>query len=242
MKTLRATPVSFDSLKSRDFALLFDMDGVLIDESSSYRLAIQETVKVFSGKPVHPGKIQKLKEKGGYNNDWDLTEALLLSRQIQVPKAEIVKKFQELYLGANGNVGFIENEKWLLEKGTLESLHKLHPMGIVTGRPRYETRYILKKFEAEDDFDAVVVMEDYPPEKGKPDPFPVKLALERLGRKEAIYVGDSVDDVDAAKRAGILALGCMPPGVPSETLKKRLLQHGAVLVLDSIAQISSVVK
>ena len=55
-------------------------------------------------------------------------------------------------------------------------------------------------------------------EKPKPDPAPVQLALKRLGingvsdtngsRSDAIYMfGDTVDDVRASTRAGIVAVG-----------------------------------
>jgi HAD superfamily phosphatase len=104
------------SSKSANYAILFDMDGVLVDVTDSYRKAIQETVGFFTGKKAQPEEIQKLKEHGGYNNDWDLTEAILLGRGKTAPKTQIISKFQELYLGAEEKAGFIENEKWLLPK------------------------------------------------------------------------------------------------------------------------------
>ncbi len=68
------------------WAILFDMDGVLVDASRSYRRAIVETVacylRVVLGLPDPPGVvsagvIHALKLAGGFNNDWDLTRALL---------------------------------------------------------------------------------------------------------------------------------------------------------------------
>jgi HAD superfamily hydrolase (TIGR01548 family) len=223
----------------REPAVLFDMDGVLVDVSKSYRIAIQETVRFFSGQPAQPEEIQALKERGGYNNDWDLTEAILKSRGKTVPKADIVEKFQELYLGVDGKGGLIENETWQLPKPQLEALHARHCLGIVTGRPRGETLYPLQKLGLERLFDVMVVMEDYPPEKAKPNPYPITLAVERLGVLEAVYVGDSVDDVAAAKGAGIRAFGCIPPGVSTEPLKQLLLKSGAEKVLANVQEINS---
>jgi HAD superfamily hydrolase (TIGR01548 family) len=223
---------------AENFAILFDLDGVLVDVSGSYRRAIQETVGFFTGKKAQLKEIQGLKEQGGYNNDWDLTERLIIGRDIFVPKAEIIKKFQEFYIGVEGKRGLIENEKWLLSREKLNELHKKHFLGIVTGRPREETLYILRKFVAENLFDIVVAMEDYPKEKAKPDPYPINLALQKLSKREAIYVGDSVDDIEAAKRAGIKPIGCIPPGVSATRLKELLLKHGAKKVLDSINEIN----
>ncbi len=68
--------------------LIFDMDGVLIDVSKSYRKAIQKTIKVYletclglerkRGDWVTNEEISLLKSAGGFNSDWDVTSGLLL--------------------------------------------------------------------------------------------------------------------------------------------------------------------
>ena len=68
--------------------LIFDMDGVLIDVSNSYRKTIQKTVHLYLttilGLKIDPEKlsldktISLFKSAGGFNNDWDLTSGLLL--------------------------------------------------------------------------------------------------------------------------------------------------------------------
>ena len=52
-------------------------------------------------------------------------------------------------------------------------------------------------------FDVVITVEDT--DKCKPDPEPVRVALERLGSKpeEAVMIGDSVFDVLCARGAGV---------------------------------------
>jgi len=68
--------------------LIFDMDGVLIDVSRSYRETIQRTVQIYlktclgfkdgEAEPVTKEDISLFKSAGGFNNDWDLTSGLLL--------------------------------------------------------------------------------------------------------------------------------------------------------------------
>ncbi len=68
--------------------LIFDMDGVLIDVSRSYRETIRKTVAVYFqrclGFRIHRKDLVTLedialfKSIGGFNNDWDLTSGLLL--------------------------------------------------------------------------------------------------------------------------------------------------------------------
>jgi HAD superfamily hydrolase (TIGR01548 family) len=68
--------------------LIFDMDGVLIDVSRSYRKTIQQTIQIYLetclGFPrskegwITNEEISLFKSVGGFNNDWDLTSGLLL--------------------------------------------------------------------------------------------------------------------------------------------------------------------
>ncbi len=70
-------------------ALIFDMDGVLIDVSKSYRKTIQRTIQIYlesclgfkkrgrRGR-ITDEEISLFKTAGGFNNDWDLTSGLLL--------------------------------------------------------------------------------------------------------------------------------------------------------------------
>ncbi len=68
--------------------LIFDMDGVLIDVSRSYRETIQRAVQIYletclgfdkgKAEPVTKEDISLFKSAGGFNNDWDLTSGLVL--------------------------------------------------------------------------------------------------------------------------------------------------------------------
>src|SRR5512139_2539897 len=68
--------------------LIFDMDGVLIDVSRSYRETIQRTVQIYletclgfekrKGNWVTDEEISLFKSAGGFNSDWDVTSGILL--------------------------------------------------------------------------------------------------------------------------------------------------------------------
>lgn len=67
--------------------IVFDIDGVLIDMRESFRKAICQTVQFyfkeilhFQGfkNLIHPEEIEYFKMAGGFNNDWDLTSAVIL--------------------------------------------------------------------------------------------------------------------------------------------------------------------
>ena len=55
--------------------VVLDIDGVLVDVADSYRRAITETIERLYGEPFPEEAIQALKDAGGFNNDWELTDA-----------------------------------------------------------------------------------------------------------------------------------------------------------------------
>ena len=59
-------------------AVVLDIDGVLVDVADSYRRAILESVKRVCGKTIDRSAIQSFKNAGGFNNDWELTDAAAL--------------------------------------------------------------------------------------------------------------------------------------------------------------------
>ncbi|HBY57515.1 MAG TPA: hypothetical protein DEG96_06610 [Candidatus Atribacteria bacterium] len=67
--------------------LVFDIDGVLIDVRNSYREAICQTAQFYFKEILHfqgsrnlinAEEVEYFKMAGGFNNDWDLTSAVVL--------------------------------------------------------------------------------------------------------------------------------------------------------------------
>ncbi|PSQ38389.1 TIGR01548 family HAD-type hydrolase [Halobacteriales archaeon SW_10_66_29] len=59
-------------------AIVLDVDGVLVDVENSYRRAIIETLDHVYGDTIDRDGIQQFKNAGGFNNDWELTDAAAL--------------------------------------------------------------------------------------------------------------------------------------------------------------------
>ena len=214
----------------RPQALLLDMDGVLADVSVSYRQAILATAQAF-GAEFTAGDVAEAKRRPGSNNDWVLTRELLASRGIDVALAPVIEQFQSIYLG------LADRETLIPELAVLERLAARIPLGIVTGRPRADARQFLDRLQITDLFTTVVCLEDAP---GKPDPAPVNLALANLGVTRAWLVGDTVNDVAAARAAGVLPLGVVPPGENFPGYPDLLARAGAGRILSSLAELEEV--
>lgn len=75
------------NLLSKIDSVVLDIDGVILDVSQSFRKAISETVQYFFSKVlkwpgetylITPEETQMFKMAGGFNNDWELTYAVVL--------------------------------------------------------------------------------------------------------------------------------------------------------------------
>lgn len=214
--------------------IIFDIDGVLIDASDSYRLAIKKTAEFFLGKILSMDDVERIKNMG-INNDFDAAEMLIQEGGGDFRKKVIIKKFQEFYLGRQFD-GFVENEKPLIKEETLKKLKK-YKLAIFTGRPNMEAEYGLKRFDIWDYFKYIIGMDDV--KEGKPNPEGILKILKKLGVKpeETIYVGDNLADLNAAKNANVNFIGSITPNVDKTHLKNLLESEGAKTILTNVNDI-----
>ena len=217
-------------------AVLLDMDGVLVDVRGSFRRAITETVAHFAGSGPTPEQIQAKKDEGGFNNDWVLSEAFV--REAGVPAAEapfeaIKAHFNHVYRGDDFD-GLIATEPAAVRTATLDALAGRYALALVTGRPEADAQWTLDHFEWGALVPVVVGM-GRQAGREKPDPYGLELALDALGvgAAEAVYAGDTVDDMRAATAAGCVAVGVVPPGLDLDAHGRTLMEAGARVVLST---------
>lgn len=211
-------------------ALLFDLDGVLADVSGSYRRAIIGTAQSF-GVNLSPMDIQRAKDAGDANNDWVVTHRLLAARGVDVEFDEVKARFQELYLGDQSSPGLRECETLIGSVAYLKQLGERWRLAVVTGRPRAEADWFLERFGIAAFFDAVICMEDA---AAKPSAEPVLRALDQLGVRSAWMIGDTPDDIVAARGARVLPIGVVAPGQETASASLALGTSGAAAVLSNI--------
>ena len=187
--------------------LVFDMDGVLVDVSESYRETIARTAEHFTGVKVTRQQIQEYKNQGGWNDDWRLTQHIVAELGRAVPLEEVTVQFQKLFRGNGSEEGLMLREQWVARQGVLEKLAEKFGLAVFTGRPKEEADLTLSRFAPQLVFDPIVAMEHVVNHKPAPDGL---LSI----RGAAFYVGDTVDDARAARAAKIPFIGIAAPSNP----------------------------
>jgi len=218
--------------------LILDMDGVLVDVTESYRQTIIETVRHFTGVEITHTEIQAAKNRGGSNNDWDLSLELVRERGGAPEREEVIAAFQRIYLGEE-NTGLIARERWLPRDHLLERLSARFRLALFTGRERWEAEFTLSKFAPGIRFDPIVGMEDVQFEK--PNPEGLLKIVEQMKPAEVFYIGDVMDDCLAARAAAVPFIGVVSPQNPlAAELEALFRKGGAQAVMPDINELERV--
>ena len=226
--------------------ILFDIDGVIRSVENSYRLSLKKTVFKFCGWEPSYIDIDKAKNEGIWNNDWDLSLELIkrcikkenLNLEIP-PREEIIKCFEKFYFGGDPNKdskywsGFITNEELLVDKKFFDLLESNGIIwGFVSGAESASAKFVLEKRLGLKS-PPLISMGDAP---DKPDPKGfIKLSKNLLGDKlgasniPIAYVGDTIADINTVVNARrvipsqkFLSIGIAPPHLH---LKSRLKER-----------------
>jgi HAD superfamily hydrolase (TIGR01549 family) len=171
-------------------AVVFDLDGTLVDSLPTTFEAFNQGILACGGRAHTPQEIMKY---------FGPSESVIFGKILGEDRAAEAYAHARAYLDQNmGSVTMFE--------GVLELLRELRqkqvPMAIVTGRGWDSTQMILEHHGLEQFFETVIA-NDHVPEP-KPAPHGIQLALSRLklAASEIIYVGDSTVDIIAARAAG----------------------------------------
>ena len=217
--------------------IVFDMDGVLVEVGQSYREAIRETVRHFTGELVTHDEIQNFKNAGGWNNDWLLSHRLILNRGKQVEYADVVEHFNLVFLGNNGD-GLIRNEQWMPKNGLLERLSERAEQAIFTGRAKYEADVTLERYAKGIRFHPLIT--DEAVANPKPAPDGLHLIQREYPGKNIWYLGDTVDDAISSRSACVPFIGVSTPHNSRHLeIADILLGHGAFTVIKDINELEA---
>jgi HAD superfamily hydrolase (TIGR01509 family) len=174
-------------------AALVDVDGTLVDSNYHHAIAWSRGFQEH-GHRVKLAAIHRLIGMGGT----DLMERLIGEPDDAV-EASWRKHFDELLPEVGALGGAADLLRGLKERGVTVVL--------ATSSPEDLLGALRDKFGADDAIDAVVTAGDVDGAKPRPDIFDCALEKAGVDAAEAAVIGDSVWDVEAAKRAGVRCIG-----------------------------------
>lgn len=185
-------------MNERRVAVLFDLDGTLVD---SIELLVASMEYSFEGRDRRPSVAEWLPLIGTPLD-------AMLARWAEGPAdVEALRaRYREHQLAKH-------DEMLKLYPGMVETVRALHaaghPLAVVTSKLEVGARRALKFAQIEECFTAVVGIDHTA--KHKPEPEPVWHALERLQmpRERAMFVGDSTHDMHAGRAAGVYTVAAL---------------------------------
>lgn len=179
--------------KLRVKAIIFDLDGTLVDSRGAYREAAETAFASAGLRKVDARLVTEIPRR--------LEENLPIEDLIGAIE---VKRFKEIYLGAYYRATAEKTRPFSNVAATLERLSSRAALAVTTRRnvPEVEVRRELEKFGLAKYFRKIVTSQDTL--KPKPSPEALIKCAEHLGVRmgNCAVVGDSITDVRAGKSAG----------------------------------------
>lgn len=241
--------------KPRDLNAMLKILKELGSVSSDYSLSLNL-------EPV----LKKLKEHGGGLSGLEKTLSEFFGEKVESAKSfwfpDLIKRvFEEIYLGgelfrekynegrrfALGE-GRILKETPLVDMETLIELReKNYYFGIVTGRERFEAEFSLRQHGLQRIFPPELIVAREDTVEGKPSPKPLIECSKRIHTKyrlskdtPVIYVGDSLDDLAASRKAGfyfIAIVGGVKDLKERNRLRRELHERICDLIVDEAKEL-----
>lgn len=216
-------------------AVLFDLDGTLIDTAADFVRIIQQMCR-DEQRPVVEAEIIRTQVSEGARAmvklvypEMDVTDPVFLAHR---------QRFLNTY-GDNivVDTNLFEGMYPLLEE--LET-HQI-PWGIVTNKPRGLSELLLAALNLTERCAVLVCPEDV--SKTKPDPEPMYLAAKQLNleAKDIIYVGDHPRDIDAGRNAEMYTILAAYGYLPVES-RDDLLAWQADAIIQTVPELHQLLK
>lgn len=204
---------------SRVRAVLFDLDGTLVDTAPDIARAVDAALAELDRAPAGE---EQVRQWIGNGVRMLMVRALTGGTDHPEPAAELLDDAQERFRAHYTAAVYDQSSPYDHVIDALEALHRAgFALGVVTNKPWTYSRAIVDGMGLGDTLDVIVGGDST--DAGKPDPGPMRLAMEQLNVSpgEVLMVGDSLTDVQAAHAAGIPVV-CVPygyrRGVPLEEL------------------------
>lgn len=178
-------------------AILWDLDGVLVDSMDFHYQAYRE---VLAGSGRDFSREEYLRELIGLRN-YVILRRVLGERSDEEVTALAEQKEEAFRRLIRGNVQALPGAERLVRRAKKAGLLQ----AIVSSTPRENIALILRSLALESSFDTIVGEEDAT--RGKPDPEGFLVGARLLGTAPCVVIEDAPEGIAAGKAAGMRCIG-----------------------------------
>jgi phosphoglycolate phosphatase len=215
-------------------AVIFDLDGTLIDSIDIYFRIVENALERLELPPVSRSKILAAAESEDFKWELVLPREVLRRRENIIDEAWAVINEIAPRMFAD-DLDIIEGADGALKMASAKEFK----IGLVTSTQKHylETKMVPLKNAGVDKLIEVIITSDDVKER-KPAPGPLLLCAQQLDLKPAdcVYVGDTTTDMQSGKAAGMHTVGVLTGFDDYDALKKE--QPDAII--DSIRNLSEI--
>ena len=203
-------------------AALLDVDGTLIDANYQHALAWYLAFRRH-GIVLPVWRIHRHVGMGG-----DQIVPALVGEDVEGEKGDEIRSARDdLFRELIGDVSPLEGARDLI----VDLKEREFTVVLASSSPQREIDHYLDLLEARDLADDWTTNDDV--EATKPEPDLVRAALEKAGTDDAVMVGDTPWDIEAARKAGVETVTVITGGFAEQELR----DAGAAGVYESVAEL-----
>lgn len=213
-------------------AVVFDLDGTLIESLPDIQLATNRTLADFGLDPLDDTTTRGFVGKGSRHL---LTKALL--HYGKVPEDD---EIDYAYLRFLHHYGLAPNEGGYVFPGVEQTLKTLadagHELAVCTNKPHEPTIQVMEAYGIAGFFDVIVGGDDVENRKPHPDHLLETVRRLKLDKDDVVFVGDSENDIQASVAADIrsVLLTYGYSSLPHESL-------GADVIIDAFPDVTDAI-
>ena len=215
-------------------AVLFDLDGTLIDTAADFIRIIQDMCRDKQCDVVAADLIRTQVSEGARA----MVKLVYPELDVEDP---VFLAHRQRFLDVYGDDIAVETDLFDGMYPLLEALESQNiPWGIVTNKPRWLSEALLKALNLTERCAVLVCPEDV--SKTKPDPEPMYLAAKRIQiqPENCIYVGDHPRDIDAGRHAQMYTILAAYGYLPLQH-KDDLTAWQADCIVNTVAELQQVI-
>lgn len=223
-----------NQLKLKVDAVIFDLDGTLIDSIDIYFQIVENALEQLNLPPVSRNKILAAAESEDFKWELVLPSEVLHSKENIIDAAWAVINEIAPRMFAD-DLDILEGADAALKMVSAKGLK----IGLVTSTQKHylETKMLpLKTAGVDNLIEAIVTSDDV--DKRKPAPDPLIMCAQELALEPAscVYIGDTSTDMQAGKAAGMQTIGVLTGLDDYDALKKEWPDA----IIDSIRNLGDV--